>query len=453
VAEITWSDGKKEFLDPPAGETQLRAPTGFEKYRQAREDVTAKPLKLIGMPEEAAKGVAQFLTPQTPAEQGIEVGTLLMPGAGKAASFAEKAIGRPIGQLAERGIRYAAPAIGGFVGDVADRGLDLGHNLYETARGALYGAAGDLLPFARGLWGRGAAIEKADASALGKAVSAAVPPFGTMETKADLDAIGVRGRGVAAMRQFGEQFLDDISKRLQTVRRLAGGTPRYGTTSPAGPGVSLDVPSLAKLHGGGSMTVSEAKGYLDMLGKQGWTPEDQLATGLSADQARRLRDLARKEIVSQLDKEEKGLGAHFDKGLNTLAKGHFFSDVLGQPGVIKDGKLDMNALRDVMTKPYDQLQTYGQRLEKIGSPEDVKRWYDALTRGSGDLVARDVHGGIKIGAHFSGLQKPHAWTAWPQFPKHVGEVPPVRIGPGGTPIARGLMGLSQETARSEAPEE
>lgn len=451
MAEILYNDGRKEsvpFAQAPPGDMAFRAPTGFERYRQGRENVTAAPLKAVGMPEEAAKSVAQFLTPQTPAEQGIEVGTAMMPGAGKAAQFAEKVIAKPLGQLAQRGLRSAAPAVGGAVGSLFDQGASLGHTLYEGARGGVLGAAGELLPFAKGLLGRGKAVEKADEKAVGKAVESAVPAFGNVSSKADLDALAVRGRGEKALEGSRTSLLDTLTERLSAAN--AKTTERaWGAADPARKGAaSIDVPSLAKVAGGGSMSVKDAVDWLARLGDRGWLMTNQLATGLDASAARTLRGQARKEIVSALNKSEKGLGDTFDKGMNELAKGRLYIDILGKKGVIEDGKLNMNALRDVMGTKATQKQTYGQRLEHLGSAEDVKAWYDALTRKSGDLVARDTPGSLGFGIH-AGLTGPHVWAGVPKLPKYVGEIPPVKIGSGGTPTSRGLLGLSQETAESE----
>src|SRR5262245_4582398 len=123
MAEVTYDDGRKEtlFPEPPKGETNIRAPSAFERYRGSRERVTGAPFTALGMPE-TGKAFGQMLTPQTGAEQGIEIGTLMMPGVGKGLGFAERVLGAPVaklGTLAQRGIRSALPAIGGVAGDIA----------------------------------------------------------------------------------------------------------------------------------------------------------------------------------------------------------------------------------------------------------------------------------------------------------------------------------------------
>ena len=436
MAEIIYSDGRKETVapPPPEGVGEIRAPTKFEQYRSARQNIFEKPLKAIGVPAGAAEATGEFFTPQTTAEQGIEIGLAGMPFAGKVA-------GPLAGPLMQRGLRYAMPAVGGALGSLASAPSDLGHAGWEFARGLGYGVGGDVLPFAKGLLGRSKALEKADEAAVGKAVSKSVPAFGKASTKADLDAIAVRGRGPAALDTARTDLMDSTIEALQG----SGTEPRYKRST------SLDVPALAKLAGGGNMPFQDAVDWLAKLGDRGWLMTNQMATGLDAATARALREQARKEIVAGLNTSKPGLGETFDKGMNELAKGHYFIQLLQQPGVIAEGKLNMNALRDTMGKMATQKQTYSQRLEKLASPEDVKAFYDALSRGSGDLVSRDVKGnlGLSFGAGAGASLGPGIHINTPKLPKRVGQVPPIQIGPGGTPASLGLLGLSREAVESE----
>lgn len=448
------------FPTPPPTDLQVRAPTRFERGRDIAEAPIRGGLKLLpGMSDEMASGVAQTIVPQTPADLGMQIATVGMPGAGQAARFAENVIGREVGPVATRAIRYGLPAAGAVVGDIAGRGLDVVHNAYEAGRGALFGVAGDLAPIGKAVIGRKGAIQKADQEAVGKGVETLAPMLGAPRTVQDLDRVAVRNAGAERMRAFGDNLVKGVTDRLETIAGRAADR-RPGVIDPARKGSSMiEVPALREMNGGeGGMTLKRAMEHMRRLSEQGWTEEDQRLTGMNATQARALREKAREQVVGALEKAEKGLGSAWDSGMNQLSKAHFMIETLQQPGVIAEGKLNMNALRDAMAGKYDQGQTRSQRLERIASPDEVAAFYEALTRKSGDLVSRDVPGSIGIGGHVAasallpgaGASMPvHGWFSKPRLPKYVGELPPIRIGSGGTPVSLGLEKLAQETRDSE----
>lgn len=450
MAEILYADGRTETVSPPAKkEEEIRAPSAFETYRSGRQRLTQSVLDRVPLPGFGA-AAAEFLTPQTPAEQGVEGGLMLMGPAGK---FAGKAVSPAYGAAARLIGRAGAPAAGGGVGSMIDKPREPLTAAWEGAKGAATGLAGDLLPFAKSLLGRRKVIGKADEKAIGGAIEQAVPSFGRITSKLDLDAIGKRRRGPQALETAKDEMLAAIERRL--MAEPAPSTARHAYRLPQGvhqrmaprtvmPGhSSIDVPSLAGLAGGGSMTFRDAVGWLGKLSDEGWLLSNQAAHGLDAKAARALRDKARGEIVKKLNGRAPGLGDSFDRGMNELAQGHLFVEILQKPGVISGGKLDMNALRDTMETMYSPGSTFSQRLERIAKPADVKRFYDALTRNSGDLTARDVTGKTGLGIHSWG-GTPHLGLTTPRLPKYVGHTPPRTIGPGGTPISLGLSGIGRD---------
>src|SRR6266542_1353292 len=235
--------------------------------------------------------------------------------------------------------------------------------------------------------------------------------FGGLSTKGDLDAIGIRRRGLNAMTEFRKKMVRGIDDAL--VGRKPG---QPGGTSPIRPGADLiEVTALRGLHGESAMSFDKALDWLTKLSDGGWV-KDQLARGLDGATARAMREQARDQMVKQLDVRTPGLGARFDRDMNHLARGHLIVNLLRDAGAFTEkGRLDMNAIRNAMGKSADGVETYAQRLEKL-APDEAKVIYAALQRGETDLTARDVPGGISARGHVAMSGRPHVWVS-----PHLGE--------------------------------
>lgn len=508
MAEIIYEDGQRKFLEPPKGETAIRAPTGWEKARM----VGSGALEKIGVPQEGAKNISEFVIPGSPAEAGMQVGLMAMPGVGQAAKLAPKVLEKsPIARsLVQRGIRSALPAVGGAVGAASgDQPV-----APAAGKGLMLGAGGEATSavvenIVRGV-GRSTGtnrVERLDAARLGAAISDAVKEFGQPKTTEDIYQLAVRSHGKTALDQARDTALEEISTgmknrqasigRSRLVKEGTGRTqppvspapvdvatgkaaqrppfvgppppppPTGGMGTPTGaPPVrsvgtdAIAVPSLQQEAGQSLFTLKEATGWLTRLGDEGWLMSRKLKEGLPALDARGLRQQARNEIIAALEKEMPGAGTKFDQAQKHYSKGLTILEVLNKPGVIADGRLNINALRDVLKSPANQRETFSQQMERRLTPDDVSRFYRSIFRG-GPQSARDVEGSLGLHGTLGAAGHPHIRISRPHLPKFSGapEELPKSVRPGsfsgfsrsGIPqMTFGMLGLGLTTESTDA---
>ncbi len=451
MAEIIYADGRRETVAPmqaPEGEMSIRRPSVWERSRMA----TSGALEKAHIAPELAKGVSDFVIPGSTGEAGIQAGLALMPGVGPAMAktvpglLAKSPLGRTI---VERLMRYALPATGGAVG-ASVGGQD---PISMGMRGALSGPAGDAGPLMfkgiRRAAGAGG-VAREDASRIGGALGASVPPLAGAETAEGLYTTAITSRGRGALDTARQGSMDAISASLRGTSRLGGPAPGLGGSSGHD---TISVPSLRGVAGTSVMSFRDAVGWLSKLADEGWLLSQGLKEGPKAVDARGLRAAARKEIVSELDGQVAGLGAKFDQAQKLYARGLTYLDLLKKPGVIEDGQLNMNALRDAVRGQANQRETYAQKLEKLSTPAEIARFYQALTRG-GPMSGRDKPG--SLGLHgTAGASGPHLRFSTPRFPSFTGapEQLPRAYRPGmpsgGPAISFGLLGLTRGDERDE----
>lgn len=443
--------------NPPAGETVLRKAPFWQRMKM--QEGKLGPL---------AGPAAQFLTPESWTEAGIQAGLFAAPGVGPVLGkvapklLAESPIMR---KLVERGLRVAMPAAGGGVGAAVE-----GKSIpWEILRGAGYGATGEGLTalienVARATGTK--TMERLDSRRLGEAISGAVKEFGTPQTTEDLYKLAVTSGGQAALDEARKTALADIAGKLKTtlVRGVATERQRGFTETGAGSIVrpippqaaghdAIEVPSLHDLTGTSLMSLQDAANWLSNLGDRGWLMSQKLKEGLDAGAARALRAKARKEIVTALDARVPGTGAQFDQALKQYSKGKTILTFLQQPGIFADGRLNMNAARDALAKKATQRETFGQQTEGRLTADEVDRFYRALFRG-GPMTGRDVPGSIGIHASVSHLGTPYVGVSRPRLPSFAGapsELPwwarptssPKATAPA-VPLTFGLIGLTRE---------
>jgi hypothetical protein len=323
--------------------------------------------------------------------------------------------------LAKRGARAgASTAVGAGVGAATGEGAGQGAKLGGVAGLSTEALNSTIESIARATGT--SRMEKIDAKNLGAAIKEAVAAFGQPKTTEDLYKLAMTSGGQAALNEARTTALKGITDKLK-ARVVTGGHPTLGPGARRAGHAAIEVPALRELNGGNAlMTLEEAGAWLSRLGSEGWLLTQKVKEGLDASAARALRGQARNEIVQALDGQVKGLGKEFDQALKQYSKGQTILDFLQQPGIFtKDGRLDMNAVREGLGAKHKatQTETFAQQLEHRLTPEEVQRFYGALFRG-GPMTGRDAAGAF--GLHFGvGLGGVHGGITRPRLPSFTGD--------------------------------
>lgn len=441
------------FLQAPAGEQSFRNPTAWERGRMTASGALEK----VGVPAGGAKNLAEFAIPGSNTEAGIQAALSLVPIVGPAAVKLLPALAKEAPMLfniLQRSARVALPTAGGAVGAMTEgRPASSG-----ATKGAAVGAFGEAVPLALEWGGRAAStgpMERRMAQSLGKAIGDSATTLPKMNSADDIVRTVVTDKGMAAIGAAHKAAMDDISEQLQS-RTLTGGRSvlptkhgidqglplpgaypgergkRFWTVDvpghagpqvprPAGHDV-IEVPALREVAGKTDFKFREADEWLKRLADEGWLLSQREKSGIDAMAARKLRAKARQEIVGALNKDVPGLGDYYDTSKGLYDKGQMYIDLFRQPGVVKEGRPDYNALRDTLgKKEVSGTRTWGQAIERAtrGNPEEAEAFFRALFRG-GEFTGRDTPGGI--GAHLGfSAGMPHLGFTRPGLPRWAGD--------------------------------
>lgn len=441
------------FLQAPEGEMAFKNPTAWQRGRMA----TSGALEKAGVPAGGAKNLAEFAIPGSNTEAGIQGALALLPIVGPAASKMLPALAKEAPMLfniLQRSGRVALPTAGGAVGAMTEgRPASSG-----ATKGAAVGAFGEAVPLALEWGGRAAStgpMERRMAQSLGKTIGDSATTLPKMNSADDIVRTVVTDKGMTAIGAAHDAALNDISEKL-SARTVTGGRSVLPTKSgidqgmplpgaypgergkrfwtvdvpghagpqvprPAGHDV-IEVPALREVAGKADFNFREAVGWLKTLADEGWLISQREKSGIDAVAARKLRAQAREQIVQALDQHVPGLGADFNKTQGLYDKGRLYIDLFRQPGVVKEGRPDYNALRDALGKTDKSgTHTWGQAIERAtrGNPEEAEAFFRALFRG-GEFTGRDTPGGI--GAHLGfSAGAPHLGFTRPGLPRWAGD--------------------------------
>lgn len=395
------------------GEVQKLGKAAEQGYEQNIAQPLAKAAEsgeeFVGIPEWAAKPIAETVVPQTLTGAGLDVAALALPelkGAevlGEAAGPLTRLVGSRLGRMATMGGIGAATeaATGGnpWSGAAQGAGGELGAQ-------ALRGATGMIT---RRL-ALGPMLRKTTAD-FGDAMTKAMPWLGKVQTTQD----------------FADNFIHGgaYKKALTLLQNAKGGIARRVQ------GHLFDVPTImpdgtVQVVG---MPFDEADKMLTQLQRRSHLPVGDPRSGAVAADWNHLAHEAREGIAKRLDKIGKGMGEQY---LGARRRLDAAITLGGHPDLQRGGVFRSANLFDSEHKAINQpemierINKFSTRLQRSLGKDNVDNMLDALRRGAkGEVADIPPKGGegahLRAGVGMTG--HPHI-TAHPgRTYKAVGDVP------------------------------
>jgi hypothetical protein len=413
----------RSIFNPPAGETGLRAPTFWERAR---------------MTAGKAGPVAEFLTPGSWTEAGIQMALAAAPFAGKAiGKVAPKLLAQSpaVARWLTRGARVGLTA-GGGAGGAAVGGEDI-------ARGAKTGAAaaatGEVLATPIQWISRSVAgplMQRLDSRRLAKVAGEIAPALknvppevaasGTVKTAPELHRLVM---GTTGEELLGQALATDLKPILAATKGQMFNFPALNKAlglPPPTPGPAV----LGRGQASHAVTFEEALEHLRKIGRRGYTIAGDPRGAMNAFEARELRHQLRQEMTDALanpvkytlDPAHRGIRSpviakRFDDAMQKYARGREVIDVLSEPRVWEGGRLNMRALQEMVST--EEYKTIARTLK-----QDAERFYRAVYRG-GTALTRDVPGQLGLHARvYPGAGMPHVGVSLPRVPSYGGPETP-----------------------------